>query len=817
MGIKKIIILVLVSGFWLLQPAVSCAADKQEEDFFVAQKAFSDGFYELALESIGNFLKSYPNSPKIFEAYFLRGKCLLYQEKYSEAFLEFERLKDLPGSQNFKDAIGYWSAETYFKSGNLKEAKKLYEGLIKNFPQSSYVPFVYYSLGWSFFQEDNFPEALKYLKKIREQFPNHDLAEDAEIKICESFYNLKDYTNLRNTLTRFLKEYPRSLKKSQALFYLAESEYYLGDYSNAINDYLRTIEASKGSSRKYLTDLAKLGIGWCYIKLNNLTKAQNYLNQLSSDLAFLAKATLFTNQKEYEKALGLYEELIKEFPNSSCIIEALLGKADCLYELNKSQESISVYQEVLERIQKLPSEARDLLDKVHNGLAAVYLKLGRYKEAVLELEDLAQNSQDKIVRLSAMCRIADTLRHNSQFQEAVKTYNQILKDFPNNSYSDYLQYHLGLTLIELGQYDEALNAFGSLIANFPNSGLFEEAHFQLGMVYFKKGDFLEAKDLFHDFSIKFNNSPLKNEALYLVGESFYNLGDYKEAINIFQTILNESPEDLKLAETVEFEIANILNQIGESKEAIKRLNNFVNNHPDSELRPQVLLWLGRYYTENGVFDMARRNLWKLIREHPASQFIDDAFYYIGEIYLSENKFDLALRQFQRVLEFADTNLAKDAYMGIIDIYKAKDNIDGAISTCNELIAKFPDSKPVAFEKKADVYKAFDRYQEAIINYLKAINISSSSQLYFKLADSYEEKGDLEEAIKSYLEIGELYPKDTHWVVKAYLRSARIFENKRQYSEAENIYEKLAAMDVEEAKFAKEKLLSLKQEMIKGGQ
>lgn len=795
----------------------SCfATDREEQDFFVAQKAFSDGFYDLALDNIEQFIRDYPNSKKTPQAHLLKGKCFFYEDRFNDALLEFKNIETQSTANKIRDALIYWIAETNFKTKNFDAAIALYKELIRDFPQSSYLAYADYSLGWCLFEKGDFLEALNYLKKAREQFPKHALAEDAEFKICQALYNLRDYNLLREELTQFLKKYQSAWKKAQIFFYLAESNYYLQDYTGAINNYLRTIEVSESdSSNKDLIDLAKLGIGWSYIKLNNYQKAQETFNRLPASSAVLfGKATIFSNLKQYQDAYMLYEKLTADYPQTKYLIEALIGRANCLYELNRPQEAINTYEEALDKANKNESIPKDLIYKLRYGLALSYLKSQQPKEAVDEFQKLASVSDDNMVRLSALCQAADTYQDAGQYEKAIGEYKRILQDYPDTSYSDYIQYQLGKSLMSLRQFDAAQLAFNALIANCPQSKLLDEARFQLGMVYFKNGDFVNAKDYFNKFANETSNSQLKNEAIYLVGVSLYNLGKYREAINTLETILKIEPSsgDPKLVQSAEFEIASILYQIGEPKEALKRFYSFINKYPDSNLRADVLLWLGDYFSQRQLFDLARRYLWQLVREHPDSPLLDDAFYYIGNTFLAEQKFDLAAKQFKKVLEFPDTNLGLQASFAIADIYRDQADLDGAIKTCQELIEKRPDSKNIIFEKMADIYRDFKNYPEAINDYIKATELSASSELYFKLADTYEEAGEFDKAQDAYLAIINIYGQDTYWLIKAYLRLARIFENNRKLLDAKKIYEKLSDMNVQESKYAKERLNWIEQRL-----
>ena len=62
----------------------------------------------------------------------------------------------------------------------------------------------------------------------------------------------------------------------------------------------------------------------------------------------------------------------------------------------------------------------------------------------------------------------------------------------------------------------------------------------------------------------------------------------------------------------------------------------------------------------------------------------------------------------------------------------------------------------------------------------------------------------EQALEEYLKIPYLYSDDTYWVVKAYLRAGRLYEETERWPQALNVYKKLEALPSPEAQYARER-------------
>jgi tetratricopeptide (TPR) repeat protein len=104
------------------------------------------------------------------------------------------------------------------------------------------------------------------------------------------------------------------------------------------------------------------------------------------------------------------------------------------------------------------------------------------------------------------------------------------------------------------------------------------------------------------------------------------------------------------------------------------------------------------------------------------------------------------------------------------------------------------------------------YGAAIDYYRRALtdeNSESNAQIQYEIAELHEKMGDIEGACREYLKVEGAYPKGTFWSVRANLKCARAFEKLGRLAEAKRLYEKLAAMDIEESAFARKRLEMMK--------
>ena len=138
----------------------------------------------------------------------------------------------------------------------------------------------------------------------------------------------------------------------------------------------------------------------------------------------------------------------------------------------------------------------------------------------------------------------------------------------------------------------------------------------------------------------------------------------------------------------------------------------------------------------------------------------------------------------------------------------------AVSLLEELAVKFPGSGPAraAYRKLAKAKKLAKEYDGAIAYFRKSLtadNDELNAQTQYEIAELYEESLDLPKAAEEYLKVSYLYGKGVFWGVRAQLKAAQIFERIDRIDDAKKLYEKLAAMDVQESEFAKKRIEWLK--------
>ncbi|MFA5118051.1 MAG: tetratricopeptide repeat protein [Candidatus Omnitrophota bacterium] len=822
-NLKKNLILCSIIILFMLFPQSYCGAQtidqnvKEEESIFIAQKAIEDGFYDVALSLLERFLAQYPSSPRKAEVNLLMGECYFHQSKFLDALGKFNELLNQPLAGDIQDAVLYWIAEVHFRGNNYRKAAVYYQSVIDKFPKSPYLVASYYSLGWCLFQDQKYKEALEYFGIIETKYPHDQHVPDAAFKIVECLYNLKDYTRVKEKAKAYLKVYSKdNVRTAYFYFYLAEADYYLNNFSDAMDEYSKVLAKTTDEKTKAVS---LLGMAWSVLRLKQYEQAQTIFSSIKSenlekrsiDVLLLGKAILNFELKNFPEAKIIYESLINTTEDPAVLLQAYLGKADSLYNLGEFKAAEAFYKAGLNKASEQPA-AGEITDKLHYGLAWTFFKEGEFKEAIKEFQKIATQSADQIVKISALCQIGDAYQDSGDYAKAQDAYDSILKGYPDSLYNDYVQYQLGLTQLKTAAYEGAIMSFLSLKKNFPKSKLIDDASYALGLAYFQKQDYRSSKEIFETFIADFKDSPMHAQAMYLLGSSLFNLEEFSAAIEAFKNILRAYSQDAELCQKAEYEIADCYYQMGNEPEAMSRFKALRTKYPDSTLTAEIMWWLGEYYYRHNDLNLAGRYFSSLISDFPKSNLINDAYYVLGSIYVEQQKYRDAMENFQKVIDSGAPDLSGQAYIAIADIYANQEKTEKAFNAYREISDKFPHLRNLVFPKIADLLGKEKKFKEAVDYYEKSLELvpaRETAQIMFKIAEAWQAQGDFSRAVESYLKVTYLHADNTALVVKSLLRAAQIHEDKPDIDQARKFYQRIAEMNVPEAKFAREKLEALK--------
>ncbi len=808
---------VLVIGAMLggAVPLLAGPANDESELFFVTQKAFDDGFYDVSLRYIDQFLAQYPSSAYVPKAKLLQGQCYFFKSQYLKAFDIFQKISST--YTELKDATFFWLGETYLKASDYRQAVTFYQRVIEECPDSPYVPQAVYSLGWAFLEQAKYAEAAAAFQRVITEYPQHALAEDSLFRWAEVLINLDKKEEATGLLERYLREFPGAANAGKAFFYIGENLYFLNDPLTAVTYYAKAGEADNPPQIKMM---AEIGMGWSYIRLKKYDLARERFaaaeglitrhGLASMDEVYFGEAALYANEQKVDEAIARYDLIITKFPESPRLVETYLNKANLLFDNRRYDDALKAFQWVLGYAKNKPVGER-LLEQAYYGVAWSYFQLGDVDQAVATFSRVVEGSKNRVVKVSALAQIGDLYHEAGRYQKALEIYDRVLGEFSDSVYADYAQFQQGIALLRLNNLEAAKISLQSLAANFPKSKHIGEAFYYLGIVYFREGVWVQAAESFDRFRTEMPLHHLRPDAEYLLGLSLINQGRYQDAVALFRRILKEGILSGSLVASAELQVAKAVYLLGDLKEAMKLFKGVMERYAGSETHEDALLWLADRYLDGGEFREAIGLYLQFFEKFSSSPRVDLVRYDLGHAFASLGELDKALAYYHEISPEAPDDVYASAQLAIADIFADERNSEKAVAAYREIAETIPAYERAALVKLARVYFAQDRPGDAITVYHQALAASqgdvgpTNAEILFALGDAYEADGQIEQAVDQYFKVVYLASDPDTWTVKAYLRIARIFENQQKWAEARLIYEKLVAFKIEESKYAEERL------------
>lgn len=745
MKIKFILVLPLL--LLLISSGLAQQDPKEAELLFMARKAYEDGFYEVSLGMLEKFQKQYVESANLAQAKLLSAECYFFQGRYLEALNIFQSLENDPSADGFKDALYFWMAEVHFKGNNFQKAGQLYQKLIDRFPHSSFIPAGYYSLGWSFFQQGQVELAMQTFGRLIQDFPQEPQAKDAAFKLIECLYDLKKYTQLKSQIMPVIKLYGNDVLRLPYLyFYLAESEFYLHELDQAAKDYLKSAQNFKEPKA---VALAKLGLGWSYLKLTKYKEAEEVFAEIKSssldkkslEILQLGQALLFSATNRIYESIKLYTVLINSSQDILILLQAYLGSADARYELAEYALAVKLYQEGLGKISqgsRQGAELAELADKLRYNLGLAYIKLGQLDASAEAFNSIKGKDRNSSPGIDLLFQIGQAYADANDFVRAQETYAKILKLYPGSGLSDYAHYQLVWLAIKGLDFGKAATELERMWKKYPQSKYLPDAWYALGEAFFQQADYQRSVEILIKFRNEFKTSPLRAQALYLLGAALVSLDKHQEALDIFKELAVLDSLDVLLRQKVEYALADGYYKTGQEDEAVSRFKLLRTKYPGAELIPDVLWWLGQYYYRNNNSNLARRYFYSLTKEFPNSAQAGNAFYALGLSFSDEHKFDAAAENFKLAIKFGQLDLKKQASLALADLMLQAQKPQAALLQYQEMIKADPDLGPQLFSKIAEIFFNLGDYAGAKTYYYKSLKAAAGSdlaKLRFNLAET----------------------------------------------------------------------------------
>jgi tetratricopeptide (TPR) repeat protein len=465
-------------------------------------------------------------------------------------------------------------------------------------------------------------------------------------------------------------------------------------------------------------------------------------------------------------------------------------------------------------------------DYLNAGLAELYARTGRIKDAVLEAQDILKRDGNNLEAHRLLGRIylrsLGDMQSGTQSQEilklAIEQYEEIIRLDPK-SVEDHLLlgrlYRLNNDLVK------AENEFKTAVKIQPDS---EEAVTALSILYNEEGDTSRALEVLNAFPEGARSAKLYSA----LGYTYEQNKAYKKAIEAYQKAVDLDHDNL---DSVRGLAQNLLND-NQPDAALVQYKVIAEADPSDA---QTYMRMAEIYRRNGKLDEAQECLKKASAVVPESLELkynlaviedaqgkyDDAITILnqllqktehangeydtseknnraiflerlGTVYRESNKPQLAIDTFRRMFDLGDDNAIR-GYQQIVETYRDQKQWQLATTTAEEAAKKYPNDRQlqmVAASQRADLGNP-----GAAIDQVKSMlkGTVDDREVYIALAQMYSRTKDWPQAEANINKAMELStkPDDKDYVIFV---EGSIYERQKKYELAEESFRRVLADD-----------------------
>lgn len=186
------------------------------------------------------------------------------------------------------------------------------------------------------------------------------------------------------------------------------------------------------------------------------------------------------------------------------------------------------------------------------------------------------------------------------YDEAVKTYEQLVNKYPDSPLNERTELLLNYTELERGNSLYTIQRFEEFIKKYPESEYIDKAKFAIAESYIQLKKYNQANKIYNELIENGKYDSSKVEATYRLGDISFYKKDYKNAINLYVEALKKFPNAETKYQNLNYNLAESLFWEGKYKSALERHIRNLELHPSHEYNAYSLTRIGEILNALGA-------------------------------------------------------------------------------------------------------------------------------------------------------------------------------------------------------------------------
>ncbi|MCF8380182.1 MAG: tetratricopeptide repeat protein [Bacteroidales bacterium] len=750
--IRAIVLTAIIStsGLIHLHAQKSEIYSNNEEDFYKGLELFEKEKYGAARNFFDKTIDKYDGEKSELraEAMYYRAMCSIELFNIDAEYLVFEFINQNPESPLINNA-NFRMADYMYKKKNYPRTIMYYNKVDRFLLSDDELSEYYFQKGYSHYKRSQF--------------------EDARV----NFYEIKDTDN------KFA---------SPALYYYSHIAYDQGNYETALQGFKRLLNDETFSV------IAPYYISQILYFQKKFREVVEFAPPLMDSVSVKRVAELSKIIGESYFYLGEYKEAIpylqkyKDMTKTSSIQDK--------YQLAFSYYMAGDYKEAAVLFERISMTDTEISMSALYNLADCYIKLGEKDKARTAFGSASRMNFNQQIEEDALfnyAKLSYELSY-SPFNEAVRTLNYYIRQYPASPRVDEVYNILVLAYMETKNYKlamESLEKIKNKDADIEKA--YQKVAFFRGMELFVNSRFSDAISAF-DKSAQYGqyDNLIYARTLYWLAESYYMYNDVNTARDYYRLFLDEpasfkTPEYKKVKYSmayIEFSkanysvseklfreyvsleevktsatIADAYNRIADCRYINSSYWEAIDNY-DKVIKLNKADVDYAYFQKAfslGLVDRPERKietLKELLAANQTSSYTDDALFEIARTYVLLENPGLASQNYKKLIaEFPNSNYISKAYIQLGLIEKNAGNNDAALGYYKKVVNDYPGTPEAnnSLNSIKDIYVTLnnvDGYLAYAEKIGSSLSISEQDSLMYISAENVYLEGNCEKAVKN---------------------------------------------------------------------
>lgn len=572
-------------------------------------------------------------------------------------------------------------------------------------------------------------------------------------------YYSKQYAEATRIFDDFFSEY-RLIDElfSTAKYYSAESLLKLGRKNEAAVSYAYLVDNFFWSNYR---EKSLFTLGVIHYDLMQFNDCRKRLKQLldeypeseSTGSALYWIGESYAREDRIPEAIQFLENAVADKKNNKYADYSLYTLANTYEKIGDYENAVKYYDQLLTFHQDSPLA---LSSQIRIGIC--YFKLKDYQASILELNNPKLSNLPDDLYSESLYLLANSYYRAAEFNNAEKSYSEIIERFPASTYFRDAQYGLAWSYFQQKKYNEAYDAFNNVSVG--SDSLAMKSSFWKGECKRYAGKDDEAFKIYRDFLDRFPNSNMVQDVQYHVGLLYYTNNNYELATKYLISANSSTDNDLRAKSLT------ILGEMELSKGQFRSAKNYF--EPALKIKPvekenysRALLGLAIALFHLGETEQSLTNLLELEKDFQDFER-QKVNFYLAENFFALGKYNEALIRYKSS-EGSDKNLASLTLYGKAYSFFNLGDYENAAYLFSDFIKNYPVNSRIADARLrlADSYFGSKNYAAASKIYQELFKVGGEKldnpYTRYQYAQALYKSGKVSDAITEFSNIQQKFP------------------------------------------------------------